>query len=258
MTAKPATVRVDSIVALQAAAQNKMATALSKQIEQSRGEKSRAISAAQNNRELQRLKNEGNGWAAQKLNGLAKSAGSKYESRIAAMNGDYTTLLAQNAENIKIVATATAKQNDVEKEVYDQKTASMANFFLYFAIIATVIMCFAGLMMGIYRATHNYGNHQPMTDSNRDAGDHGDHQQDKNAQNTGDHGNHGDYQVNETKVEFNGKLYEPSAIKRWAQTCDNRAAKAKTDEQKQKFTELGARLWSVWNAYEFTIKNTAA
>ena len=293
MIETPVLTNVDSIVGVQSKAANRMATALSEQIDATKREKEQAISRSQNNRELQRLKNSGNGWAAQKLSSLAKESGASFNGSIKKLTGDYTTLLNKNADNLTIVATAAAAQNDLKAAIYKQRTASLANFFLYFAIAATLLQCFAGLMLGIYRGVYNYGNYRSMTETTgnygnyqQDNSSYGNYQQDNSSygnyqqdnpekatsnyrnyqQDKDENGNYqqetdekatSNYQVDATKIEYEGKYYEPGAIKRWAQNSDRRAAQTKDTDKAIYFRNQANELWQIWDKYEASQKVAA-
>lgn len=248
----PTLLSVDSITSVQKRNDAKVILNLESEIKKVESEKERAISRSQNNIELKRLAENGNGWAKQQLQERERNAAAKFNEQLSSLRNQKTTLLGQNSQNLNVIATSTEKTNEFNRNQYAAKTESLAAFLMWFSIISTGFQCFAGIMIALFRALYGLGKTVSLTVG-------GNYQDKGNNNTTSNYGNAAsNYQMNTDKLQYEGKYYEPTAIKRWAQNSDRRAESAKTDEKKQYFESKAAELWDLWNNYEASKTATAA
>lgn len=140
---------------------------IEKDINRLRDEKSQAIANSQKNRELQRLSDSGNGWAINQLNQRKKDAALPFDKQIRILEDKKAGISETNAQRQLEAIQGAKTTNDFEIDNYNKKSEHLANFMLYFAIGATIIECFAGLMLGLYRSIYGLGSSKPFTPTDK-------------------------------------------------------------------------------------------
>jgi hypothetical protein len=153
------------VTALSAVKSDPSVLGIEKDIERLISEKNAAVSRSQNHSELQKLANIGNGWASGKLRERAKDAALPYDKQIAELRGEKNQISTTNSQ-IQLAAVMGANSsNSFKIDNYNAQSEHLANFLLYFAIAATIIECFAGLMLGLYKSLYGIGGITPIAPS---------------------------------------------------------------------------------------------
>lgn len=136
---------------------------LDSDIERLKSEKNKAVIASQKHKELQKEAAAGNGWAINKLKERSKDAALPFEKELTKIQASKAKIIETNTAVQLAAITGANFQNQFLVDNYQKQSEHLANFLLYFAVCATIIECFAGLMLGIYKAIYGIGGIKPLT-----------------------------------------------------------------------------------------------
>jgi hypothetical protein len=160
---KPHIIAIDSLSTTLHARNTEGVKQVSAIISKLENEKNTAVKRSQQNNELQKLKDAGNGWAINELKRLEKNAAYPIDSKIAAYSERKTAMIEQQMLVTGKIVSSSDSINAFKISEYKTQTESLSFFLLMLAVSATVLQCYAGLMIALYRGIYKIGKYSPLT-----------------------------------------------------------------------------------------------
>jgi hypothetical protein len=209
--AKPRIIAIDSLSTTLHARNSEGIKNVSAIISKLENDKIAAVKRSQQNKELQKLKNEGHGWAIGELRRLEKNAASPFDSKIAAYSERKAAMIEQQLLGTNQLIASSDSINSFNMSSYKTQTDALSFFLLMLAVTATILQCFAGLMIALYRGIYKIGKYSPLTPVyTKDQTNH-------DTVYTEDSHNEAAY------VTHNGKKYNSTQFTNWLRNSHNRS-----------------------------------